>query len=762
MQTHKTKIFKRLLSFAIVVFAVVMLSSRCASVSMPLGGPYDTLPPRVLFIDPNYGTTNFSGKRITMTFDEYILLKNQSTEFYTSPGMEKTPTLTIRGKSLQIDLVSPLDSNTTYALNFGNTIADNNEGNLFKGFRYVFSTGSAIDSLLMSGYTVDAYTGDTLGNVFIYFFDDATADSLMRLRPWDTVEMVAMDSSYLDTLASSKIIDTLAVKALVDTLEMVSMDSTILDTLATDQLVDTISKQGLKELDSMLYKVKPNAIARSFTNGIFIAENLAGKNYRIYAFMDNNSNKTYDPGVDLVAFSDSLYNPLEMSNFTIWYDTVQRRLQAEPQVYFRLFKETFVNTRANLGSITRPEKQRLYVTFTGSYPKIESIEFDSIPSDSIITEYLTVGKDTLSLWLNQLPKNLPDSVAGRLIYQKYDSVNVLKPDTVRFNLGWFEAQEKERNRESRRDRSERGGGQEQRGGENMGGDMPPRPEGQPEQPPQQELSQEQQEELSLEEQELQDQEQQEEIPTLDVSIKTSGTKHNHEDRLEVPFTMPLRDVDTLPMQLYQLPLKDGEPEVVVPMSFAQDTLDIKKWWIESTWEPDRKYRVLIPQSALRDISGAANDTVSYEFTTDSPERYGTFILNMINTDPDKHYIVQLIKDGKVVEERIHVEGGKLKIQYLSPGDHSIRIMEDNNKNGIWDTGELRDRRQPELVANYVDGSGSEKIMAKLNWEMEFDVDVSKLFGPVNMDDVLERIVRMEREAQKKRDEQRQKNQQQKK
>ncbi len=91
--------------------------------------------------------------------------------------MKKKPTLMLRGRGIQIDLKEDLDSNQTYSLNFGKSVVDNNEGNPYTGLRYVFSTGDHIDSLLMSGYTTDAMTTDTVGNVYILFYD-AKTDSI--------------------------------------------------------------------------------------------------------------------------------------------------------------------------------------------------------------------------------------------------------------------------------------------------------------------------------------------------------------------------------------------------------------------------------------------------------------------------------------------------------------------------------------------------------------------------------------------------------
>ncbi|MCD8073417.1 MAG: Ig-like domain-containing protein [Alistipes sp.] len=150
------------------LFAVGLLW-RCVSVGILTGGPKSSMPPVVVAMDPAYGTTNFRDKRIYIEFDEYIQLKDQQKEFFTSPRMEKKPTLLIRGKGIQIDIGDTLRENTTYALNFGSSIADNNEGNPLYSFRYVFSTGDEIDSMIMSGYTVDAYRKDRLSkpNLFL-------------------------------------------------------------------------------------------------------------------------------------------------------------------------------------------------------------------------------------------------------------------------------------------------------------------------------------------------------------------------------------------------------------------------------------------------------------------------------------------------------------------------------------------------------------------------------------------------------------------
>lgn len=150
---------------------------RCANVGSPIGGDRDTIPPRAVAAVPDFNAVNFDGKRVYITFDEYVQLKDQQKEFFTSPPMKKNPVLSIRGRGVQIDIRDTLEPNTTYAIVFGSSIVDNNESNPLNGFRYVFSTGPEIDSMYMSGYVVDAFKKDSIAKAVLFFFD-AAADSV--------------------------------------------------------------------------------------------------------------------------------------------------------------------------------------------------------------------------------------------------------------------------------------------------------------------------------------------------------------------------------------------------------------------------------------------------------------------------------------------------------------------------------------------------------------------------------------------------------
>ncbi len=183
MKKDKRHILK-VLNLGVMILFVSAFFVRCASIMTPEGGPYDTLPPVIVAMNPDNFTTNFKGKRIYIEFDEFVKLQDQSKEFYVSPQMKTKPKLSIKGRGIVVTLGDSLAENTTYALNFGTSIQDNNEGNPLYSMRYVFSTGDEIDSMIMTGYAEDSFKSDSVSGAMIYFFID---DSLEYNADYDSV-----------------------------------------------------------------------------------------------------------------------------------------------------------------------------------------------------------------------------------------------------------------------------------------------------------------------------------------------------------------------------------------------------------------------------------------------------------------------------------------------------------------------------------------------------------------------------------------------
>lgn len=172
----------------ITVIAVALLLAGCANVVMPSGGPKDQKPPVVLVASPANNSTDFRGKTIHLTFDEFITLNNPSNNVMISPPMSKKPTYRTSGKTLIIKFEEPLQPNTTYSINFGDAIKDLHEGNIFKGYTFNFSTGESIDSLSLKGKVISASTLAPMESMLVGLFSDdndtLTLDSMpYRVKP---------------------------------------------------------------------------------------------------------------------------------------------------------------------------------------------------------------------------------------------------------------------------------------------------------------------------------------------------------------------------------------------------------------------------------------------------------------------------------------------------------------------------------------------------------------------------------------------------
>lgn len=148
---------KRFIKYIALALTTVLLC-RCANIVTPSGGPKDVTPPVVLSASPENNSTGFKGKTIQINFDEFITLDNPSKNILISPPLKKKPSYRSSGKNLIIKLEEPLKPETTYSISFGDAIKDLHEGNVMKGFSYVFSTGESIDTLSLKGKAISAST----------------------------------------------------------------------------------------------------------------------------------------------------------------------------------------------------------------------------------------------------------------------------------------------------------------------------------------------------------------------------------------------------------------------------------------------------------------------------------------------------------------------------------------------------------------------------------------------------------------------------
>ncbi|GEQ84669.1 hypothetical protein ULMS_01770 [Patiriisocius marinistellae] len=155
----------------------------CAKKGRPSGGVRDSIPPIITRSFPENFTTSFSENEIRITFDEYVKLKDINKELIISPPLKYPPIITPTNvsKTVRIKILDTLRENTTYSFNFGNSILDNNEGNIFPNYKYVISTGTFIDSLKLKGTVTDALLAETKNPtaILLYEIDENYNDSII-------------------------------------------------------------------------------------------------------------------------------------------------------------------------------------------------------------------------------------------------------------------------------------------------------------------------------------------------------------------------------------------------------------------------------------------------------------------------------------------------------------------------------------------------------------------------------------------------------
>ena len=174
------------LIFCLGLLLTAFLAQRCANAVAPTGGPKDTTPPVVVAAMPENQSTHFIGKKIEITFDEFITLENANQNVMISPPLKEKLDIKLKNKTVVVKFKENLVPNTTYTINFGSAIKDLHEGNPFKDYVYSFSTGDHIDTLSITGKVVDAETMKPIENVYVglYAADRDNLDSLpMTVAP---------------------------------------------------------------------------------------------------------------------------------------------------------------------------------------------------------------------------------------------------------------------------------------------------------------------------------------------------------------------------------------------------------------------------------------------------------------------------------------------------------------------------------------------------------------------------------------------------
>ena len=234
----------------------------CANIGNPSGGPIDKTPPIFMRSNPTPNAVNVKDRKIEIFFDEIVTLKDPSTKIIVSPAQTEMPHMSALGRKVTVELVDSLLPNTTYTIDFSNSIQDNNEGNAIDNFAFAFSTGSVIDSMRVSGYVLDSRTLEPMQSVVVGLQSNL-ADSAFHKEKLQRVALTNDRGQFTIRNVSPGSYHIFALKDLDrdykfgnPTEDIAFLDSIIVPSIGSREAADTVYND-LNEIDTIMRATRP-------------------------------------------------------------------------------------------------------------------------------------------------------------------------------------------------------------------------------------------------------------------------------------------------------------------------------------------------------------------------------------------------------------------------------------------------------------------------------------------------------------------------
>ena len=422
--------------------------------------------------------------------------------------------------------------------------------------------------------------------------------------------------------------------------------------------------------DSAVFLRRPDAAVKTDDWGFFCIRNIQDTVYRLYAIIDENNNNIYEPETEKIAFIDTLIQPLTKVNDTLpelqkydMKDTVCC-LARNTEYKLNVFREK--PTKQLIVNKERVGERTAYITFMAPYAQIDSIWIKGVPAERLITQF-NLQQDSLEIWVND-PKPQPDTLYLNVNYMKTDTLGMLNSFTEEIKL--------------------------------------PKPKKLAAKTPKKDIKKE---------------------DTLAVFTVDAKPENIEQYGFVVEFKYPLVSdaFDSLSFKS----INPRQQEEQMKYSVEKDSLNLRKYIIKPTdkFQPGYEYILKMPHRKFRDINGFYNDSLEVKVSLPKDDKLSTMMLNMNNVG--NKYIVDLLdeKKSKTLRSYIIDKDQTLIFPYLKAGKYSIRITEDVNKNGLVDTGNVLEKRQPEKVLFYKLENGESLIDIPEMTELEQNIDLAEMF-----------------------------------
>lgn len=572
----------------------------CANRVPPGGGPYDDMPPRLIKATPEQGALHVKQKKIVLYFDEYVQIKDPSKKIIISPPQMQMPTIQALGKRVEVILKDSLIPQTTYTIDFTNSIVDNNENNELENFSYAFSTGAEIDSMQIAGMVLDARTLEPIPEVMVGVHPENAPGNAFR-------------------------------------------DTTLL------------------------------RMSRTSDRAHFVIRNIKDGRYRLYALQESDGNYRYNAPTEGIAFMDTLVQTRAMA--AVRTDTLRRdslTIDTIKEVKYTRFLPddvvlrffTAATQRQFITKRERPDSATLQITFhtpADSTVRLSCVGKGASDKHAYALDYRAKGE--LCIFL--LDKSWQNAETFTISYLSLDSIG--KPVTVTDTLklkrpkGPSTDQGKEEsdvNRSDAKKTSPLEAKLERRGAGGVSDSL---------------------------------------ILTTTTPIDTAAFSGISLYRMQDSTLHEVR-IDTIMM----LPRRSCQALIQAKLEYKTD------------------YELHIDTVAFRDLWGnTLGETKVEKWTTKAASDLSRF--EVVISGAVQPFILELLDEQDKVVRSVFSSTPTILMKDLAPGKYYLRLIEDRNGNGQWDTGDYDKRLQPEIV--YYAPKGFELMK---NWRVRENWDPTRI------------------------------------
>lgn len=416
--------------------------------------------------------------------------------------------------------------------------------------------------------------------------------------------------------------------------------------------------------DSAFMKKPFDRVSRTDSRGHFSIRGIAPGKYRIYALMDGNQNYLFDSKTEMIAFSDSIIIPAmedAMRQDTIWKDSltidtiksVGYTRFLPDDIILRAFKEE--NDRQYLTRSERDKENHFVLTFSAradTLPTLKGLNFDE--RDAFIIEK-TDRNDSICYWIKDSLIYQMDTLEIQMDYLATDTLDRLVPQTdTLFLANKLTRAEREKLEAKAAEEKEKERKKKEKKGEKIEPELT-------------------------------------KFLTLNVDAPSA---FDLDRNVYLSFDEPVASIDTAAIHME---IKKDSLWEEIPFLFVSDSVLPRKYEILAEWEPEKEYQLSIDSMAFKGVYGLHTNKVKQTMKVKKLDEYGTILLNI--TGADSTAVVELLDgSGKVLRQQRITPQNTADFYYLNPGTKFyIRLFNDRNGNGVWDTGKYSEHLQPEEV-----------------------------------------------------------------